>query len=438
MQYVFVLGGWDGVACHRDIAVYSPDGAPSTHMAPNARSMLSPRDALSSVVVEHDIVALGGHDGSNYLASCEIYTASTPGSGRFTAWTLLPAMGTTRAFHASCAIGRKIFAYGGQGSQSGPPGAYGAGGPPRSASVLSSLEVLDLEGGVWTEGPPLPSKRTMVAGVSSGNRVFCFGGREGKFEEGDVLSSAIAFDPRTPRWEDLPPMSVKRYGSAAVSIDNSIYVVGGKDSEVPLSLVEVYDEVKGAWRESSSMANERAFPCVVSMSSFFYVIAGSNRTNEVDEVEEWSHVSSKWRRIQHFKVQADAEEFMVAKEAIDNCTDQIFLLERDYQIEEAAKLRKTVLPLLETRYQQAGVGKLPLWKGGSPRDSLLGMRHLTAQTILPGSTVDMLLERAAAEREAAASKVQEEEDARRKKEQASIIKKRDAAAIGRNPSSSSS
>jgi len=220
------------MACNSDVAVYSPDGAPSVHMAPKARNMLSPRDALTSAVVEHDIIAIGGHDGSNYLASCEIYTASTPGAGRFTSWTLLPAMGTTRAFHGTGAIRRKVFAFGGQGSQSGPPGAYGAGGPPRSASVISSLEVLDLEGGRWTEGPSLPSARTMCAGVGSGQRVFCFGGREGKFEEGDVLSSSLAYDPRTSRWDELPPMSAKRYGAAAVTMGSSIYVVGGKDSEV--------------------------------------------------------------------------------------------------------------------------------------------------------------------------------------------------------------
>jgi hypothetical protein len=318
MQYVFAMGGWDGVACHSDIAVYSPDGAPSSHMAPRARNMQSPRDALASAVVEHEVLALGGHDGSNYLASCEIYTASTPGAGRFTSWTLLPAMGTTRAFHGAGAIRRKVYAFGGQGSQSGPPGAYGAGGPPRSASVISSLEVLDLEGGIWTDGPALPSQRTMVAGVGSGQRVFCFGGRAGKFEEGEVLSSALALDPRTRRWEELPAMSVKRYGAGAMALDNSIYVVGGKDGTVPLSLVEVFDQVKGAWRESPSMAHERAFPCVVSMGSFMYVIAGSNRTNEVDEVEEWSPISSKWRIIRQHKVQENVEEMKQTKAHILN------------------------------------------------------------------------------------------------------------------------
>ena len=113
MQYVFLMGGWDGVSCNNDIAVYSPDGAPSGHMAPGARRMLSPRDALAAVTVEHDVLALGGHDGSNYLASCEIYTASTPGTGRFPGWTLLPAMETTRAFHGAAGFSRASLLVGG-------------------------------------------------------------------------------------------------------------------------------------------------------------------------------------------------------------------------------------------------------------------------------------------------------------------------------------
>jgi hypothetical protein len=229
--------------------------------------MLSPRDALTSVVVEHDVLALGGHDGSNYLASCEIYTASTPGKGRFTSWTLLPAMATTRAFHGSGAIRRKVFAFGGQGSKSGPPGAYGAGGPARSASVIASLEMLDLEGGLWVEGAALPTARTMVAGVSNGQRLFCFGGREGKFDEGAVLASALAHDPRTRAWEHLPDLPAACYGAAAVAIDSCIYLFGGKTETVPLATVSVYDEVKGGWRPSPPMTHERAFPCAVVRGS---------------------------------------------------------------------------------------------------------------------------------------------------------------------------
>jgi hypothetical protein len=55
---------------------------------------------------------------------------------------------------------------------------------------------------------------------------------QGKFEEGNVLPCALALDPRTARWDELPRMSAARYGAAAIVMDSSIYIVGGKDSEV--------------------------------------------------------------------------------------------------------------------------------------------------------------------------------------------------------------
>ena len=61
---------------------------------------------------------------------------------------------------------------------------------------------------------------------------------EGKFEEGDVLASALAYDPRTPTWEELPPLRHRRYGAGAVAMGGCVYVFGGKDEEVPLATVE--------------------------------------------------------------------------------------------------------------------------------------------------------------------------------------------------------
>ena len=120
---------------------------------------------------------------------------------------------------------------------------------------------------MWVEGAALPTARTMVAGVSNGQRLFCFGGREGKFDEGAVLASALAHDPRTRAWEHLPDLPAACYGAAAVAIDSCIYLFGGKTETVPLATVSVYDEVKGGWRPSPPMTHERAFPCAVVRGS---------------------------------------------------------------------------------------------------------------------------------------------------------------------------
>ena len=55
LQYVFMLGGWDGLKCNSDVAVYSPDGAPSAHMAPGTAVFVvspCPRWFLASASTE--------------------------------------------------------------------------------------------------------------------------------------------------------------------------------------------------------------------------------------------------------------------------------------------------------------------------------------------------------------------------------------------------
>eukprot|EP00282_Hemiselmis_andersenii_P046210 CAMPEP_0172078834 /NCGR_PEP_ID=MMETSP1043-20130122/17842_1 /TAXON_ID=464988 /ORGANISM="Hemiselmis andersenii, Strain CCMP441" /LENGTH=112 /DNA_ID=CAMNT_0012739959 /DNA_START=274 /DNA_END=608 /DNA_ORIENTATION=+ len=107
------------------MAVFNPDGA-ATHLKTQWPKMLTGRDGNTSAFLEGELLTMGGHDGSNYLASCEIYTASTPGQGRYPVWTETGAMMSTRAFHGAASIRRSAYVFGGQGSITGPPGPYGS------------------------------------------------------------------------------------------------------------------------------------------------------------------------------------------------------------------------------------------------------------------------------------------------------------------------
>ena len=246
MQYVAALGGWHGGGCGREVATYSPDGASSAHMAPDARHMLSPRDALASACLGCELIAIGGHDGSNYIASCEVYSASTPGHGRFPRWTWIPSLSASRAFHAATTARGRVLVFGGQGSRTGKPGGYGDA-PVREAMVLSSCEVMDEQLQGWSSAPELPSPRTMMAGASTIDRHFCIGGRTGKFDQSPALDSVLALDLRMKSWMQLPSLREKKYGAAAASWNGRVYVFGGHDLAKPLSTVEV---VRGGWEES--------------------------------------------------------------------------------------------------------------------------------------------------------------------------------------------
>jgi hypothetical protein len=77
------------------------------------------------------------------------------------------------------------------------------------------------------------------------------------------------------------------------------------------------------------------------------------------------------------------------------------MLEFDFKMEEAESLRKK-LPLMRTKLDLADKGRLALWQGGLPQpDALLGARHLSAQTVIPQTTVELLKARERAREEAA-------------------------------------
>jgi hypothetical protein len=136
MQSIFILGGWDGyqLPFHKSISVFNPDGAPVHLKSGPWPTLITARDAMTTAFIEGELLAMGGHDGANYLASCEIYSASSPGNGKYKCWTAIGALEGSRAFHASASLGRTAFCFGGQGSKTGPPGEYG------KAVAVSPLE----------------------------------------------------------------------------------------------------------------------------------------------------------------------------------------------------------------------------------------------------------------------------------------------------------
>lgn len=99
------------------------------------------------------------------------------------------------------------------------------------------------------------------------------------------------------------------------------------------------------------------------------------------------------RRIQRFKAHVSHDEIASTVQAHRDCLDEINTLEVDGKTKEADIVRKSRLPHLLSRMRQASECKLPLWRGGELRDTLLGMRHCAAQTVVPASTIDLLRER---------------------------------------------
>eukprot|EP00965_Chrysotila_dentata_P069966 2311301-Pleurochrysis_carterae.AAC.1 len=74
---------------------------------------------------------------------------------------------------------------------------------------------------------------------------------------GNVLDSVERFDPLRGIWERAAPMRVKRQAAAVGVLNNTLYVMGGRDASAVLRSVERYDELRGEWEVVAPMLLRR-------------------------------------------------------------------------------------------------------------------------------------------------------------------------------------
>ena len=130
-----------------------------------------------------------------------------------------------------------------------------AGGKDTGGSRLKSAEMYDGSTGEWRALPEMSVARDGCAAVSIEGSVYVVGGFDGH----SYLKSAEMYDGSTREWRALPEMSVARWKCAAVCLEGSVYVVGGRDGTTFHASAECYDLVANEWRTLPSMSTARWF-----------------------------------------------------------------------------------------------------------------------------------------------------------------------------------
>ena len=62
-----------------------------------------------------------------------------------------------------------------------------------------------------------------------------------------TLGDVECYDPDQNTWSEVAPLLVPRTGACAVTLDDTIIVIGGTNSKKPLSSCEIYDRNKNKW-----------------------------------------------------------------------------------------------------------------------------------------------------------------------------------------------
>ncbi|ELU02438.1 hypothetical protein CAPTEDRAFT_37234, partial [Capitella teleta] len=126
-------------------------------------------------------------------------------------WNTLPPMLTARFSHSSIYHNHHLYVVGGY-----------------DGSYLNSVDALDMRNLQWNHLPPLPRKVRFAYLAIVSDNLFVLGGLCGDGFYGWV-ADVHEFDSTQQTWRQRSPMPEICVGGAAVSFNDHVYVVGGRN-----------------------------------------------------------------------------------------------------------------------------------------------------------------------------------------------------------------
>jgi N-acetylneuraminic acid mutarotase len=213
------------------------------------------------------------------------YSASLESGRQNSFWTEGAPMPTPRTEVAGAAIDNNIYIVGGFDGQ---------------GKAVSTVEVYDANNNNWSTAAPLPQPLHHAAAASFDGRLYVVGGYFANNTSSDRL---YAYDPKTNRWHELSPMPTARGALTAQFVNGTLYAVGGVSTGFGSAGVvgtnEAYDPVTDSWQEKAPMPTPREHLASASYDNELYVIGGrvGGLDANLDANEMYDPVEDKWSKL---------------------------------------------------------------------------------------------------------------------------------------------
>lgn len=104
---------------------------------------------------------------------------------------------------------------------------YVLGGRTVRDGNTAAMEVYDPLSDRWEQARPMPKAQGGLAAAALNGKIYAFGGEYFGIGGGGVFADAWEYDPREDKWRAIAAMARPRHGLGAVTLGNSIYVIGG-------------------------------------------------------------------------------------------------------------------------------------------------------------------------------------------------------------------
>jgi N-acetylneuraminic acid mutarotase len=201
-------------------------------------------------------------------------------------------MPTPRNALSTAVVDGKVYAIGGWGFDL-PEGGWQAldlkvGG---GAKDFSTVEVYDPETDTWATRADMPTPRSHMTVSAVGGRIYAIGGGIPRLGADVYLPLMEVYDTATNRWAPAVDMPTPRSVLSSSVIDGRIYVMGGAigprsassqeeraRNVGTLSVVEIYDPASGRWTRGADLATSRGWFSTSVVNGKVYVVGGRSKS----------------------------------------------------------------------------------------------------------------------------------------------------------------
>ena len=209
------------------------------------------------------VVTGGGKGGAMDL--CLLFDVATK------KWEEMPPLITERYNHRSVSLGDCI---------------YVVGGKDVDKKTLASVECLKVKSRQWSRLPDMAHAVCLPVIATYRNKLFVFGGRDGSSKNRRCTQ---VFDVTQNKWSSLSPMPVECHHGAAVTLNDSIYVVGGFSKTC-----QKYDPATDVWTRLSQPQQKHGYAPAVVWRGSILLAAGDGAEQNPSAVEHFNPVTNTW------------------------------------------------------------------------------------------------------------------------------------------------
>lgn len=238
--------------------------------------MLTARSSATSAVYGEDIYLIGGYTGDVYswtngstLNTVEAYNLKT------NTWTKKASMPEAGGALTSVSYQNKIYVFGGLNN---------------NIRSMKTVQVYDPAANSWLLKKPMPYAINSSSAVVHNDKIYLVAGRHIDNNSNVSINTFWEYDPEQDTWTTQPNLLDTRGGGQAVSYDNKIFAIGGKNeagsASKELKTVESFDFQTNTWSYEPSLNIARGSFAALTYNRKIYVIGGSQSTTSNIPVKE--------------------------------------------------------------------------------------------------------------------------------------------------------